>query len=207
MLNLTYIQIINHAHRRCQRVQHRPGAAALSFPMTYPSFCCCCCFFLFLSVNLMCFKRVFARVHWPLNTGGELLNSSPLQPSQLSPADPFNRCLPGLLELNHNYLASSDGGESVHCVIPISPLDMKNAPRNQKREHYVGLTDLTGEAEFETGLRSSLSLFRCSFSPALYLLIPSLPLYFLLYVSNPPCFRRPSYYLWFSLRIPSIFPH
>lgn len=107
----------------------------------------------------MCFKRVFARVHWPLNTGGELLNSSPLQPSQLSRASPFNRRLPGLLELNHNYLASSDGGESVHCVIPISPLDMKNAPWNQKREHYVGLTDLTGEAEFETGPRSSLSLF------------------------------------------------
>lgn len=135
------------------------------------------------------------------------MNSSPLHPSLLHLASPFSRHLPGLLELNHNYLASSDGGESVHCVIPISPLDMKNAPWNQKREHYVGLTDLTGEAEFETGLRSSLSRFRCSFSPtSLYLLIPSLPLYFLLYVPNPPCFRRPSYSLWFSLRLASIFP-
>lgn len=134
-------------------------------------------------LNFMCFKRVFARVHWPLNTGGELLNSSPLPPSQFSLASALNRRLPGLLELNHNYLPSSDGGESVHCVIPISPLDMKNALWNQKREHYVGLMDLTGEAEFETGT-TSLSCFRCSFSPALYLLIPSLPLYFLLYI--PP---------------------
>lgn len=133
----------------------------------------------------MCFKRVFARVHWPLNTGGEILNSSPLHPSQFSLASALNRRLPGLLELNHNYLPSSDGGESVHCVIPISPLDMKNALWNQKREHYVGLTDLTGEAEFETGA-TSLSCFRCSFSPALCLLIPSLPLYFLLYIPPPP---------------------
>lgn len=87
---------------------------------------------LFLAVNCMCFKRVFAEVHWPLHTGGELLNSSPLHPSQFSLARALNRRLLGLLELNHNYLPSSDGGESVHCVIHISPPDMKNAPRIQK---------------------------------------------------------------------------
>lgn len=129
----------------------------------------------------MCFKHVFARVNWPLNTGGELLNSSPLHPSQFSLASPWNRRVPGLSDSNHNYLPS-DVGESVHFVISISPLDMKNAPRHQKREHYVGLMDLTGEAEFEMGLKSSLSCFRCSFSPALCLLIPSLPPYSLLYI-------------------------
>lgn len=91
--------------------------------MTYPS-----SFLLFLTVNCMCFKFVFAGVHWPLHTGGELLNSSLLHPSQFSLASALYRRSLGLLELNHNYLPSSDGGESVHCVIPISPLDMKNAP-------------------------------------------------------------------------------
>lgn len=43
----------------------------------------------------------------------------------------------------------------MHCVIPSPLLDMKNAPRISEGEHYVGLMDLTGEAEFETGLRSS----------------------------------------------------
>lgn len=122
-------------------------------------------FSLFLTVNCMCFKCVFAGVHWPLHTGGELLNSSPLHPGQISLVSALNRRSLGLLELNHNYLPSSDGGESVHCVIPISPLDMKNAPQIQKGEHYVGLVDLTGEAEFETGLQPSLTCSHRSFSP------------------------------------------
>lgn len=41
--------------------------------------------------------------------------------------------LTGPLALNHNYLPSSDGGESVHCVIPIALLDiLKKALRIPK---------------------------------------------------------------------------
>lgn len=148
----------------------------------------------------MCFKHVFARAHWPLNTGGELLNSSPLHPSQFSLASPWNRRVPGLSDLNHNYLPSSDGGESVHFVISISPLDMKSAPRHQKREHYVGLIDSTGEAEFETGLKSSLSCFLLLFlSPPSVFWSPSLPLFSHLYIS-------PRSSLFLSPFIPSLSP-
>lgn len=141
--------------------------------MTYPS-----SFFFFLTVNCMCFECVFAGVHWPLHTGGDLLNSSPLHPSQFFLASSLNRRLLGLLELNHNYLPSSDGGESVHCVIPISPGWHEKRFADSEGEHYVGFMDLTGEAEFETGLRLSLGCSRCSFPSPLYLFIPlSLPLY------------------------------
>lgn len=147
-----------------------------------------------LALNCMCFKYVFARVHWPLHTKGELLNSPPLRLSQFSLALALNRGLLGLLELNHNYLPSSDGGESVHCVIPISPPDIKNAPRTQRGEHYVGLMDSTGEAEFETGLQSSLSCSRCSFS----LFIPSSP---------PFCTHLSSIFPTASLSILFLFIH
>lgn len=73
----------------------------------------------------------------------------------------------------------------MHCVIPSPSLDMKNAPRISEGEHYVGLMDLTGEAEFETGLRSSLSCSRCSFSPPLFISHPSLSIHLPLI---PPCF-------------------
>ena len=89
-------------------------------------------FFLFLTLSCMCVKCAFASVHWPLHTGGELLNSSLLHPSRFCLAQALNRRSLGFLEMNRNYLPSSGWGESFHCVIPISPFDIKNAPRTQK---------------------------------------------------------------------------
>lgn len=138
MLNLTHTNQ-NHKHTHtnkfishCQRVWSSCVASqaqhcCLSSWLIHTLF-----FLLCLTLDCMCFKCVFARVHWPLCTVGELLNSSRLHPSQFSLAPALNRCSLGLLELNHNYLFSSDRGESVHCVILISPLDIKNAPRIQK---------------------------------------------------------------------------
>lgn len=140
MVNLTYVQIINHAHRLSNSPHTAQSARVTAAPAmrniaVFPHDLSVLFFFFFLpllTLNCMCFKYAFAGVHWPLHTGGELLNSSLLHPSQFSLARAVNRCSLGLLELNRNYPPSSDRGESVHCVIPISPLDIKNAPRIQK---------------------------------------------------------------------------
>lgn len=138
MVNLTYIQIINHTQRLSNSL-HAAKECRSSCGSSQAQRCCLSPWLIhplfsppFLAVNCMCFECACAGVHWPLHTGGELLNSSPLHPSQLSLARALNRRLLGLLELNHNYLPSSGGGESVHCVIPISPPDMKNARRIQR---------------------------------------------------------------------------
>lgn len=73
----------------------------------------------------MCWECVFGGARWPLRTADELSDSSPLHPIQFSLAPTLNRCSLGLLELNHNYLPSLNGGELVHCVIPVSPPDIK----------------------------------------------------------------------------------
>lgn len=132
---------------------------------------------------------------------GELLNSSPLHPSQFFLAQALNRRSPGLLELNHNYLPSSDRGESVHCVIPISPLDIKNVPQTQKGKRNVALMDLTAEAEFETGLPSTLVALALLSLLSLHLFIRvyhphSIHLSF---ISTPICFSP-------SLCLPSLLP-
>lgn len=143
--------------------------------MTYPS-----SFFLF--PHCMCFKCVFAEVHWPLHAGGELLNCSPLHRSQFSLASAVNRRSLGLLELNHNYLPSSDGGESVHCVIPISPLDMKNAPRIQKGNIMSASWIWLARQNLRRGYSRPWVALTLLFLSTLYLCHPSLP------SSLPLCF-------------------
>lgn len=161
--------------------------------MTYPS-----SFFpLFFTVNCMCFKCVFAGVHWPLHTGGELLNSSPLHPGQISLASALNRRSLGLLELNHNYLPSSDGGESVHCVIPISPLDMKNASRIQKGGTLCWSHGFDWRGRIWDGATVVLELLSLLFLSPLYLFIPlshphTLPFSFYTSPSHSSLFLSPS---------------
>ncbi len=133
MVNLTCVQIINHVHgllnslhaaRECRsscsasQAQHCCLSPWLIHPLFFPFPHC------ELYVLQVCIGPYMLEVNYWIP-----LRCTPASSAWLSA---LNRRSLGLLELNHNYLPSSDGGESVHCVIPISPLDMKNASRIQR---------------------------------------------------------------------------
>ena len=144
--------------------------------MTYPSSLSSLLF------PTMCFKCVFTGVLWLSHTEGELLNSSLLHPSQFSLAPALNGRSLGLLELNHNYLPSSDWGWIGALCDTHLPAWHEKRSADSEGEHYVGLVDLTGEAEFETGVTVVLELLSLLFLSSLYLSIP-LFLYISLFLS------------------------
>lgn len=94
---------------------------------------------------------------------------------------------PGLSALNHTVSICPHRMGVSRCTMWYpSPRLTRETFHGFRGEHYVGLMDSTGEAEFETGPRSSLSCSRCSSSPLPFhpSLLHSFPRYFFLYISR-----------------------
>lgn len=133
VVNLTYIQIINHIHillnsvhtaKECQtkcRASHAQHCCLspwlISPPHSEPCVLRVC---ICLSALALTFWRWIIEFLYRCTPAGSPWHRLWIDVRRASQ------------NVNRNYLPSSNGGESARCVIPISPLDIKNAPRIQR---------------------------------------------------------------------------